>query len=132
MRKVKKRRISIRKTTTLLLPLILIVVLLFNYSKIVTFCQSKITGYSVNTINVFHELDIYDDVKRHEYSNTLEEAAGSKYFNTKYCTNFAAVKQYKSDNKHEIILYFKESRAAVFRCFGGSYADEGRYRSGLC
>lgn len=88
MKKYKKKKLSIKKISCLLIPLIIITVIIINLTSIITFCQSKITGYEYETISTFHELNVYDDIKKHDYSKTLEKIITSEYYNPKYVKDY--------------------------------------------
>ena len=107
MTRRKKRKISPKKIIKLLIPLITIVILLINTRNIITFYQSKVTGYKFNTITTFHELDIYDDIKDHEYSDTLENILTTEYYNPKYLTSYLDInyheKEYYLDNINKLL-----------------------------
>ena len=51
MRKVKRKKISFKKTIKILIPLFILIIILINYKNILTFYQSKKTGYEFKTIN---------------------------------------------------------------------------------
>ena len=91
MKRHKKRKLSIKKIGYLVIPLILIIVILINLNRIITFCQSKITGYEYDTIEVFHELSVYDDIKKHKYSKTLENIIKTEYYNPKYLKDYLEI-----------------------------------------
>ena len=88
MKKVKRKKLSIKKTLRIILPLLLITILLINSNNILMLYESKITGYQKETIEVFHELNIYKDIKNHDYSNTLEKIIKTEYYNKKYLNNY--------------------------------------------
>ena len=98
MKKHKKRKLSIKKISLLLIPLIIIIAILINLTKIITFIESKITGYEYDTITVFHELDVYRDIKKHEYSLTLEKIIVSEYYNPKYLKAYLNIDYHDKDN----------------------------------
>ena len=98
MRKYKKKKLSIKKLSLLLIPLIIIAITIINLRSIITFCQSKITGYEYNTINTFHELNVYKEVKKHDYSKTLEKIVTSEYYNPKYTNEYLDIIYQDNDN----------------------------------
>ena len=98
MKKIKKRKFSLKKTLKLLVPLFIIIIILVNARNIVTFWQSKITGYEFETIRTFYELDIYDDVKKHTHSETLEHIITTEYYNPKYLDSYLDIDYYDRDN----------------------------------
>ena len=97
MRRHKKRKLSIKKLSYLLIPIILITIILINLTKIITFVQSKTTGYEYHTIEVFHELDVYNQIKKHEYSETLEKIIKTEYYNPKYLKAYLDI-DYQNEN----------------------------------
>ncbi len=97
MRKVKKRKLSVKKILRLVIPLILILIIFFERTNIINFYQSKKTGYPFETIKVLHELNIYDDIKKHPYSNTLDKIVDTKYYNKKYLKEYLDIEYH--DNK---------------------------------
>lgn len=98
MKRRKKRKISSKKIIKILIPLIIIVVLLINTRNIITFYQSKVTGYKFDTITVFHELDIYDDIKDHKHSDTLENIITTEYYNKTYLNSYLDIKYVEKEN----------------------------------
>lgn len=98
MKRINKRKFNIKKLIVLLMSIIIIIVLLLNSNKLITLYQSKITGYSIETINVFHELNVYDDVKRHNYSDTLENIIETEYYNRKYLDGYLNIKYQNKDD----------------------------------
>lgn len=94
----KKKKLSIKKISFLVIPLILIIAILINLTRIITFIESKITGYEYDTITVFHELDVYHDVKKHDYSETLEKIIVSEYYNPKYLKAYLDITYHDKEN----------------------------------
>ena len=92
MRKVKKKKLSIRKLSYLIIPLVIITCLIIFRKNILYFFQSKKTGYPYETIEVFHEYDVYDDIKKHDYSDTLNKIIITEYYNPKYLDNYLDIK----------------------------------------
>lgn len=103
MKKVKRRKINFYKLTKLLLPIIILLIILINSGNIIKIYQSKTTGYNLNTINTFHELNIYDNIKKHDYSDTLEKIITSEYYNPKYLDNYMNINYCDQDNFFENI-----------------------------
>ena len=103
MRKVKKRKLSYKKTLRLLITLLIIVIVLINKNNLITLYQSKKTGYKFNTINVFHELGIYDDIKKEAYSTTLENIIVTEYYNPNYLTNYLDINYQEDKDFYENI-----------------------------
>ena len=77
--------------------------LLCNFNNIRNFCLSKITGYEVDTIDVFLERNIYKDIKRHEYSKTLEAILNTEYYDYKYLDEYIDIDYVDDDNFMENI-----------------------------
>ncbi len=98
MARYKKRKLSIKKLCRVFIPLILIVVIAINFTRIITFIESKITGYEYDTITVFHELDVYHDIKNHDYSETLERIIVSEYYNPKYLNSYFDIKYHEKED----------------------------------
>ena len=94
----KRKKFSIKKTFRIVIPFLLLLIILVNIKRIVTFTQSKITGYEYETIQVFNELDIYDDIKKHEYSKTVEIASKSDDFKKEYLNSYLDIKYDDNDN----------------------------------
>lgn len=88
MKRIKKKKLNIKKLLIFIIPIIVISILLLNINKIITLYQSKITGYNTDTINVFHELNVYNDIKKHEHSETLEKIIHSEYYNQLYLNDY--------------------------------------------
>lgn len=98
MKKIKRKKLSIKKISLLLIPIILILGIVLNFNKIITLYQSKVTGYEYDTINVFHELNVYNDIKKHPYSDTLEKIIVSEYYNPKYLKDYLDIDYQNKDN----------------------------------
>ena len=88
MSRRKKKRISIKKISIFIVCTLIFSVLLFNINNIRVFFISKLTGYNQETVEVFLENDIYEEIKDHEYSKTLETILNTEYYKGEY------VKQY--------------------------------------
>ncbi len=97
MRKKKKKKLSIKKISYLLIIILLLNIIIFR-KNILYFYQSKVTGYPVNVIEVFHENDIYDTVKDHTYSKTLEKIINTKDYNEKYINSYLNIEYQEKDN----------------------------------
>ena len=98
MRKIKKKKFNSKKLLLILIPIIIITTLIIFRKPIITYYQSKVTGYEYDTITVFHELNIYDDIKEHEHSKTLEAIVKSEYYNPKYLKSYLDIEyQEKKD-----------------------------------
>ena len=63
--------------------------------------QSKTTGYNFNTIKLFHKLDIYNDIKKYKYSDTLNKIINTEYFDKKNAKFYAQINYINNDD------YFK-------------------------
>ena len=87
----RRRKLSVKKTVRNVLVLIIITVLLLNMNNIVNVFRSKITGYDIDTIEVFNELNIYNDVKKYEHSDTLERIVKTEYYNGKYLNEYVNI-----------------------------------------
>ena len=98
MAKKIRKRVSIKKILRLVIPTFVLMVLIFNVKRITIFLQSKITGYEYNTIQVFNELDIYADIRKHAYSRTIEVFSKSDEFEKKYLNEYLKIKYNDSDN----------------------------------
>lgn len=98
MVKKKRKKFSVKKTLRIVIPFLVLLILIFNIKKIVTFTRSKITGYEYQTIEVFNELDIYGDIKQHDYSKTLEVASKSDDFKKEYLNNYLDINYHEEDN----------------------------------
>ncbi len=98
MVKKKRKKFSIKKTLRIVIPFLVLLILIFNINKIITFTRSKITGYEYQTIEVFNELDIYGDIKQHDYSKTLEVASKSDDFKKEYLNNYLDINYHEEDN----------------------------------
>ena len=98
---VKRRKFSIKKTLRIVIPFVLLLVIIFNRYNILYFIQGKISGYNINTIRIFHKFDIYNEIKYHEYSDTLSKIVNSKDFNVNYTKYYLDINYINNDN------YFK-------------------------
>ena len=86
----KKRKLNIKKALRVFISLLLLTILIYNKNNIVYFFQSKITGYSVSTVRLLHNFNVYDGVKKFDYSDTIEKIINTEYFvknNIKYYVN---------------------------------------------
>ena len=98
MARKKRKKFSIKKTLRIVIPFLIILVLIINIKRITVLVQSKVTGYEYETIQVFNELDIYSDIKKHEYSKTLEVASKSEEFKKEYLNNYLDINYHEEDN----------------------------------
>ena len=98
MRVIKRKRFSIKKTLRLVIPFIILLVLIINIKKIIIFTESKVTGYTYETTEVFNELDIYNDVKKHKYSLTLDKVIQTDSFNKKYLKDYLDIVYTQNDD----------------------------------
>lgn len=94
---VKRKKFSIKKTLRIVIPFILLITLFINIKNIITFAKSKITGYEIETIETFNELDIYKDVKTHNYSPTLEKIIVTDDFKKEYLNSYLDIKYNSND-----------------------------------
>jgi len=97
MKKYRKKKLSIKKISFLIISIILVTIISININRITTFYQSKITGYEYNTIEVFHELNVYDNIKKHDYSKTLEKIVKTEYYNPKYLNSYLDINYQNTD-----------------------------------
>jgi len=98
MVKVKRKKFSIKKTLRVLIPFLILICLIINIKSIITFFESKITGYEFKTVETFNELDIYDDVKKHDYSLTLAKVIETDNFKREYLNKYLDIKYFKDDS----------------------------------
>ena len=98
MVKVKRKKFSIKKTLRVLIPFLILICLIINIKSIITFFESKITGYEFKTVETFNELDIYDDVKKHDYSLTLAKVIETDNFKREYLNEYLDIKYFKDDS----------------------------------
>ena len=103
MRKIKKRKNNNKKIIVILIPIILTLTLFIFRHQIYTFYQSKVTGYPIDTIEVFNELDIYDNIKDSPYSDTLNYIVKTEYFNRNYLTSYLNINYNKKETYFEEI-----------------------------
>lgn len=101
MVKVKRKKFSIKKTLRIVIPFILLLVIIVNLHNIITLFQSKITGYDFNTVATFHELDIYDDIRKSQYSDTLAKIINTDDFNKKYLSDYLNIEYRESSQFFE-------------------------------
>ena len=103
MTRKKKKKLSVKKISIFVLSVTLIVVLLLNISNLRNIYLSKITGYNKETIEVFIETDTYNQIKRHDYSKTLETIINTEYYNQKYLEEYLNIKYIDQDDYIENI-----------------------------
>ena len=94
----KRKKLSIKKLSIFLFTVILFISLLVFRVKIIYFIESKITGYSFNTINLAHKYNIYKDVKKHKYSDTLENIINSDDYKNEYVSYYLDTTYQNKDN----------------------------------
>ena len=99
MKKRKIKKIRGQKLIFLIVIFLLLALGIFNFNNLVYFYQSKITGYDVGTIATFHELDVYDKIKKYKYSNTLEKVINdNNSFNNEYLLDYLNINYHDSDD----------------------------------
>ena len=98
MQRVKKRKISVKKILLLVIPIVIFLAIFLNRSYLITLYRSKVTGYEFDTTRIFEELDIYKDIKKHDYSKTLEYIVKSEYYNPKYLNSYLDINYQDNDN----------------------------------
>ena len=98
MRKVKKRKLSIKKISRFLIIIIIITILISNIGNIKTLFLSKITGYNKETIETFLEDNTYNNIKDHKYSKTLETILKTEYYDKKYINEYIDIIYIEKDN----------------------------------
>lgn len=103
MAKRKKKRFSIKKTLKIILPLTILILLIANFNNIKTFYISKTTGYNENTVTTFLEDNIYSQIKKNEYSETLDKIINTNYYQEKYLKEYLFIKYYEKENFFENI-----------------------------
>lgn len=93
MTKRKKRRfkLKVKRIISLLVITALITVVLINLNNIKIFYLSKTTKYNTDTINVFLEKDILEEVKEQKYSKTLEKVIQDNAFEDKYLEEYLKI-----------------------------------------
>lgn len=94
----RKKKLSIKKTIRFLIPLIILIITIINRYNILYYYQSKITNYKFDSIKTFHELNIYNDIKKNKYSTTLEKIISTEYFNKKNINNYINIDYKNTDN----------------------------------
>ncbi len=103
MKKIKRKKISIKKILFLIIPLIIIIIIFINRHYLITLYQSKTTGYEYNSIEAFHEYNIYPTIKEHEYSHTLDKIITTEYYNPKYLNSYFDIEYKEKENYYEEI-----------------------------
>jgi len=93
----KKRRISVKKISRLVVCTVIIFVILFNINNIRKLYISKTTGYNMDSVSVFLENDIYNIIKEYDYSETLEVILDTEYYNEKYIKEYVDINYLKDD-----------------------------------
>lgn len=93
----KRKKISIKKISIFTIALILITVFLLNINNLKNIYLSKTTGYNKSTIEVFIETNIYNQIKNHDYSQTLETILNTDYYNEKYIKEYLDIKYLEND-----------------------------------
>ena len=91
IKKRVKRRLKIKPLIILLSIIILITTLIVNYQNIKIYYLSKTTKYQPETISVFLEKDLIDEIKTNKYSQTLEEIINTEYYDNKYIKDYLII-----------------------------------------
>ena len=86
-----KRKINLKKILILIIPLTIITILILNFNNIRNTYISKITGYNKETVEVFIENNIYNQIKEHKYSQTLESILNTEYYNQAYINEYLEI-----------------------------------------
>lgn len=97
-KKKRKKKLSVKKILRIFIPFIILILIIVNRYNILYFCQGKITNYKFDSIKIFHELNIYSDIKKHNYSNTLEKIIYTEYFNKEYTGYYLDINYKEEDN----------------------------------
>lgn len=99
MAKKRKRKFRLKKIWLYLIPIILVTsIVLLNINTIRNILLSKITGYNKETVEVFIENNIYNEIKEYEYSQTLETIINTEYYNEKYLKDYLEITYINNDN----------------------------------
>lgn len=98
MKRKRKRKVSIKKISRLLVILIVSVLIISNIGNVRNIFISKSSGYKFNTVQTFFENDIYDDIKNYDYSKTLEAILESKYYDISYIKEYPKINYVKDDS----------------------------------
>ena len=98
MRKVKKKKFSIKKTLRLIIPILIISILLLNLNRINIYLISKSSGYNEKTVETFLNKDIDPKIIKNKYSKTLEKIINTEYYNNKHLNNYIDIKYLDKDN----------------------------------
>ena len=82
--RVVRKKVSIKKVSIFILTVILLITLFVFRISILYFIQSKLTGYSFDTISYAHKYNIYKDVRKHKYSLTLDKIINTDSYDNQY------------------------------------------------
>jgi len=99
MKKNKKRKYASSLTVLLLLIIIgLGIIALPNIDKLKAIYISNTLGYKKNTINVFLEEEIYNDITNYEYSETLDKIANTSHFKKENYNDYLNIDYIEDEN----------------------------------
>lgn len=98
MARKKKRKLSIKKISLFVLSITAITILLLNINNFKKIYFSKITGYNKDSIEVFLETNVYNQIKNYDYSQTLETILNTEYYNQKYIKEYLEISYIENDN----------------------------------
>lgn len=101
MSRKKKKKLSIKKIsilTVLIILIITIIAFVLNFNNLKNIYLSKITGYNKETIEAFIENNIYNEIKEHEYSKTLEAILNTEYYNQEHINEYFEITYIEKDN----------------------------------
>jgi len=99
MKKIRrKRKLKIKRILILLTIIILITTICFKWQNIKIFYLSKTTDYDKDSISVFIEKNIIDDIQDEKYSMTLEEIIKTDYYNNEFLKEYLNIKYQENDN----------------------------------
>ena len=98
MKKVKKKKFSIKKTLRIIIPLFVIIIFLLNLNRIKIYLISKSSGYSEKIVETFLNKDIDTNIINKKYSKTLEKIINTEHYNDKYINDYLDINYLDKDN----------------------------------
>ena len=98
MTRKKRKKLSIKKISIFIILIITITTLLLNINNIKNSYLSKITGYNKETVEVFLETNIFNQIKEHKYSKTLEVILNTEHYNEKYIKDYLDIKYIEDES----------------------------------
>lgn len=97
-KRIVKRKLKVKRILILSIFIITFGILLSQYNNIKVLYLSKTTNYPKETVEVFLEQEIIDNIKNNDYSETLEKIINTDFYNNAYLNEYLEIKYYNKEN----------------------------------